>query len=173
MRTILGHAKSMSLVFLVVATTLAISSSHVNVQALPGFGYDFTISTSSTLIRIQPGSSNGLSSGSMSVWVSTFCPNFSFGASQCDPSMIQVVNLHILGCPSTAYCVLDRTQVIPQPIGGLVPPAGTPTAGTAGSEFTIYSFTPIPPGVSTIIINATDRFGHSHSTQFGVLICNC
>jgi hypothetical protein len=150
-------AKDVALV-LVVASTLAVSGLFVNATFPPTYPldeYDFTISASTTLVRAQPGSSAALV-----IWVSLFCPN-STTTIKCDSTVLQSVTLQSSGCPSGSFCILDRTQVLVPPLYG------------AGSNFLIYSFSFAATGVTTVTVTGTDQFGHSHSTQFGVILCNC
>jgi hypothetical protein len=121
----------------------------------PVNNYDFTISTSATLIRIQPGETGGLV-----VWVDLYCPN-STTTIRCDSTVLQTVNLQISGCPTGAFCILDRQQL-------LLPPRYE-----AGSNFIFYTFSTSPIGVTLITVTGTDQFGHTHSANFGVVACYC
>jgi hypothetical protein len=141
-----------------------VMSGAIDVYGFPGLGpnipaHDFTLTASKTLIKIQPGMS-----GSLVIWVNLYCPNStsSFVNIRCDTTILQTVNLQIVGgCPGGAYCILDRTQV-------LVPPFYQ-----AATDFFIYSFSLSGGGVSTITVVGTDQFGQTHSTQFGVALCYC
>jgi hypothetical protein len=154
------YAKSIGLLFLVVALTMAISGVYTMAYALPGFGpdipaYDFTLTASGTLIKIQPGLS-----GSLVLSVNPVCLSSRvLVAPQCDLTLINTVNLQVSGCPSGTFCILDRTQVLVSPFY------------SAASDFVVYSF--LPSGVTIITVTASDQFGHSHVAQFGVLVCNC
>jgi len=162
MATVYGCAKSIGLIFMVVGLTIVVSGAYINAYALPGFGpnipaYDFTLTASSTLIKIQPGSS-----GALVIWVNPFCPGSTvLVVPQCDPTLISVVNLQVSGCAPGAFCILDRTQVLVTPLY------------SAESNFVMYSFSFTPTGVATITVTGTDQFGQSHVTQFGVIACYC
>jgi hypothetical protein len=143
---------------LIVTLTLLVSGSFVIATFPPTYpvgNFDFTISASTTLVRAQPGSSAALV-----IWVSLFCPN-STTTIKCDSTVLQSVALQSSGCPSGSFCMLDRTQVLVPPLYG------------AGINFLIYSFSFAATGVTTVTVTGTDQFGHSHSTQFGVILCNC
>lgn len=152
-----GYARAIGLIFLAVTLTLVISGSFTYAYETPYplVNFDFTLTASTTLVKAQPGSS-----GSLVVWVSLFCTN-STTVIRCDSTVLQSVNLETSGCPSTAFCILDRTQVLVPPLYG------------AGSNFFIYSFSFTPSGVTTITVTGTDQFGHTHATQFGVILCYC
>ena len=158
MRTIHRYARVFGLIFLTVMITVAISSSFVNaayVTPFPIYNFDFTLSASSTLVKMQPGSS-----GVLAVWISLFCPNSTMTI-RCDSTVLQTVTLQSSGCPSSSFCMLDRTQVLVPPLYG------------AGSNFVIYSFAFTSAGVTTVTVTGTDQFGHSHTTTFGVAVCYC
>ena len=121
----------------------------------PIMNYDFAISASTTLVRMQPGSS-----GALVIWVSLFCPN-STSTIRCDSTVLQTVTLQSSGCPSSSFCMLDRTQLLVRPLYGV------------GSNFVIYSFAYTSSAVTTITVTGTDQFGDTHSTQFGVVLCDC
>ena len=123
----------------------------------PVNNFDFTITASTTLIRIQPGQSGGLV-----VWVNLYCPNSATNI-RCDSTVLQTVSLTISGCPGGAFCSLDRQQV-------LLPPVYE-----AGSNFIIYTFPAIPVSATPylITVTGTDQFGNTHSASFGVIVCYC
>ena len=177
MRPACEYAKIVILIFLAVTLTVAVTGSYVNAWvSYPQGNLDFVLTASNTLIKMQPSSS-----GSLVVWVRSYCHNFDYNFTQnstanhlCDSEYSYAplnVNLQFSGCPTGAFCALDRQQVLaPFKYGG-------------GSNFVVYSFassfcassnfcTP-PPSVSTIIVTGTDAFGHSHSVRFGVVTCYC
>lgn len=170
MYTIRQYAKCVSIMFLVVTLTLVIGGPYVNAFNPPGgtpplSNFDFTIHASTTLIRMQPGSS-----GSLAIWIEPYCngqydptPSVSWGL--CDTNELMTVNLTVSGCPSNLYCILDRTTVQAPPLY------------RTQSEFLVYSFTcatfscttasSIP---TTVTVTGTDQFGHTHSAKFGVIL---
>jgi hypothetical protein len=156
----------LAVVLLSVILVLVVGGVYVNAYQSPPYpfpptfpvnNFDFTISTSTTLIRIQPGQSGGAV-----VWVNLYCPNSTTNI-RCDSTVLQTVNLAISGCPGGAFCVLDKQQV-------LLPPVYE-----AGSNFIIYTFPAIPVSATPylITVTGTDQFGDTHSTSFGVIVCNC
>jgi hypothetical protein len=159
MRVSCNCTKSIGLILL--AMTIVTSGVIVNAYAFPGYGpnipaFNFTITASTALIKIQPGMS-----GALVIWVDLYCPN-STSTIRCDSTILQTVNLQILGgCPAGAYCILDRTQLLAAPIFA------------ASSEFFVYSFSSAPSGASTVTVIGTDQFGQTHTAQFGVIVCNC
>jgi hypothetical protein len=174
MDTIRQFAKCAAIILLIIGVTIFMSGV-INVYAFPGLGpdipaQDFTLTASKTLIKMQPGMS-----GSLVIWANLYCPNatssfvnhawsnYNFA---CDTSILQVVNLQIVGgCPGAALCVLDRSQILVLPVG--------PIASEAASNFFVYSFSLTGGGVSTVTVVGTDQFGHTHSVQFGVALCYC
>jgi hypothetical protein len=163
MHTIRRYAKCVSIMFLVITLTLVIGGAYANAyengnesgNSFPPQNFDFTITASRTLIKIQPSAS-----GSLVIWVKPYCTN-STSFILCDNTVLQTVNLQLSGCPTGSYCTLDRTQV-------LVPPRYS-----APSDFVIYSFSMGTSSVATVTVTGTDQFGHSHATQFGVILCYC
>jgi hypothetical protein len=156
MYTVRRCAKCLGLMFLVVTLTLVIGGSYANAaNSFPLSNFDFTITASRTLIRIQPSSS-----GSLVIWVKPFCTN-STSFALCDTTVLQTVNLQLSGCPPSSYCGLDRTLVLARPLY------------SAASEFVVYSFSSNPSSVTPITVTGTDQFGHSHSAQFAVILCYC
>jgi hypothetical protein len=161
MHTINRYARVLSLISLAVVITVAVSGSfvHAYVTPYPIGNFDFTLSTSTTLVKMEPGLS-----GVLTVWVSLFCPNSSMSI-RCDSTVLQTVTLRSSGCPPSSFCMLDRAQV-------LVPPLYD-----AGSNFVIYSTScSLSPcsstssGVTTVTVTGTDQFGHTHTTAFGVAV---
>jgi len=121
----------------------------------PVNNFDFTITASATLIKIQPGQTGGLV-----IWVDLYCPN-STVTIRCDSTVLQEVNLQFSGCPSGAFCILDKQQV-------LLPPLYQ-----AGSNFLVYTFLKGGTGVTPITVTGMDQFGRIRSVTFGVVVCNC
>jgi len=121
----------------------------------PVNNFDFTITASSTLIRIQPGQT-----GSLVVWVNLYCPN-STTTIRCDSTVFGQVSLQFSGCPSGSFCDLDKQFV-------LLPPLSQ-----AASNFVIYSFGTSGSTVTPITVTGTDQFGRVHSVTFGVVVCYC
>jgi len=167
MYTIRQCTKSAGIILLIVGFTMVMSGA-INVYGFPGLGpnipaQDFILTASKTLIKTQPGMS-----GSLVMWANLYCPNStsSFVNVACDTTILPIVTLQIVGgCPGGSYCILDRTQILVLPVG--------PIASEAASNFFIYSFSLTGSSVSTITVVGTDQFGHTHSTQFGVVLCYC
>jgi hypothetical protein len=167
MRTVYKYGRLVGIAFLMLTITLVASGAFANAfnppynppypfpPTFPVNNFDFTISTSTTLIKIQPGQS-----GTLTVWVNLYCPN-STTTIRCDSTVLQVVNLQISGCPGGAFCALDKQQV-------LLPPLYQ-----AGSNFLIYTFSTTPIGVTSITVTGTDQFGRTRSATFGVIACYC
>lgn len=158
--------RALAVAFLSLTLMLVVGGVYVNAYQSPPYpfpptfpvnNFDFTISTSATLINIEPGESGGLV-----VWVNLYCPN-STTTIRCDSTVLQSVDLTISGCPGGAFCILDKQQV-------LLPPLYQ-----AGSNFIIYTF----PAISVsslphlITVTGTDQFGDTHSASFGVIVCYC
>ena len=155
--------------FLVITLALVVGGIFGNVEAQPASppypfpptfpvnNFDFTITPSTTLVKIQQGESGGLV-----VWVAPYCPN-STTTIKCDSTVLQTVTLTIAGCPSGAYCVLDRQQV------------RLPPDYEAGSNFIIYTFSTVTVAstLAQVTVSGVNQFGVSHSATFGVIICNC
>ena len=161
---VFGRALAVALLSLTLV--LVVGGVYVNAYQSPPYpfpptfpvnNFDFTISTSRTLIMIQPGQSGGLV-----VWVNLYCPNSATNI-RCDSTVLQSVYLTVSGCPGGAFCILDKQQV-------LLPPVYQ-----AGSNFIIYTFPAIPVGSSPylITVTGTDQFGDTHSASFGVIVCYC
>jgi hypothetical protein len=166
MKTVHSYAKTMGLIFLVLTLTLIISGSYVSATQLPPpANFDFVIAASRTLIKMQPGAS-----GSVAIWVQLFCPN-STANQLCDSTQLQTVSLQLSGCPSSLYCMMDRAVVLAPPLY------------TADSNLVVYSFAlnPCVPikcsnvntNAATISVTGIDQWGHTHTAQFGVIVCYC
>jgi hypothetical protein len=169
MRLERGLQRALAVSFLVLTLTLVVGGILVNVNAtqeppypfpptFPVNYFDFTISTSATLVKIQQGQTGGVI-----VWVNLYCPNSTTNI-RCDSTILQTITLSISGCPSGAYCVLDRLQV------------SVPPVSQGASGLTIYTFTTVPAAansVAQITVTGVDQFGHAHSAVFGVIICYC
>jgi hypothetical protein len=123
----------------------------------PVNNFDFTITTSATLIKIQPGQTGGLI-----VWVNLYCPN-SVTNIRCDSSVLQTIYLAVSGCPGGALCVLSRQEI-------QVPPVTE-----SASNLFVYTFFGISASSSPVIMTITgiDQFGNSHVASFGVVVCYC
>lgn len=160
--------KILAVSFLILTLALVVGGIFVNVNALqsppypfpptfPVNNFDFTLTTSATLIKIQPGQTGGLV-----VWVNLYCPN-SVTTIKCDSTVLQTVTLSVSGCPGSAYCVLDRQQV------------QLPPLYEAGSNLIVYTFATITPagGMTQMTVTGVDQFGDTHSVTFGVIICYC
>jgi hypothetical protein len=158
--------RALAVAFLSLTLMLVVGGVYVNAYQSPPYpfpptfpvnNFDFTISTSRTLIMIQPGESGGLV-----VWVNPYCPN-STTTIKCDSTVLQSVQLTISGCPGGAFCILDKQQVL------------LPLLYQAGSNFIIYTFPTSPVGSlpSLITVTGTDQFGDTHSASFGVIVCYC
>jgi len=160
--------RALGMAFLFLTVALLVGGMLVNVNAtqsppypfpptFPVNNFDFTITTSATLVKIQPGQTGGLV-----VWVDLYCPNSTTNI-KCDGTVLQTVTLTIAGCPSGAFCSLDKQQV-------LLPPLYQ-----AGSNLIIYTFTTISTPTSPVLmtVTGTDQFGQTHSATFGVIICYC
>ena len=153
-------------------TLASVGSASVIVTAQPGPPYsppypfpptfpvnefDFTITSSTTLVKIQQGQTGGLV-----IWVTPFCPN-STTTIKCDSTVLQTVYLSISGCPGGAFCALSR-QVV-----------NIPPDYQGASNFIIYTFFTITPSNSPtlITVTGTNQFGVTHSTTFGAIVCYC
>jgi len=121
----------------------------------PVNNFDFIITTSTTMIKFQPGQT-----GALVIWVNLYCVN-STTTIRCDSTVMQQVSLQISGCPSGTFCSLDRQQV-------LLPPLSQ-----GASNFVVYSFATTGSSITTITVTGTDQFGRVRSTSFGVAICYC
>jgi hypothetical protein len=173
--------KSVAVILLIFGVAI-IMSGVINVYAFPGLGpdipaQDFILTASKTLIEMQPGMS-----GSLVIWATLYCPNatssfvdhawsnYNFA---CDTTILPIVNLQIIsGCPGSALCILDRTQIMVLPVG--------PIASEAATNFFVYSLTNSCTAcscgsyqggsVSTVTVVGTDQFGHTHTVQFGIAV---
>ena len=160
--------RAIAVTFLALTLALVAGGALTNVSAyqsppwpfpptFPVNNFDFTISTSTTLIKIQQGQTGGLV-----VWVNLYCPN-STTTIKCDSTVLQTVYLSISGCPSGAFCILSR-QVVQ------IPPVSQ-----GASNLIVYTFFGITAGSSPVLMTVTgvDQFGHTHSANFGVIVCDC
>jgi len=182
MYTLRQCIKSAGIILLIIGVTMVMSGA-ISVYAFPGLGPniqapDFILTASKTLINMQPGQS-----GALVIWATLYCPNstssfVSVGPSPpsfaCDTTILPVVTLQIVGgCPGSALCILDRTQIMILPMG--------PIASEAATNFFVYSL--VSPctscgcgnsgcgsSVSMVTVVGTDQFGHTHSVQFGIAI---
>jgi len=160
----------LAVTFLVLTIALMVGGIFTNVSAtqsppypfpptFPVNNFDFTITTSTTLVKMQQGESGGLV-----VWVSPYCPN-SVTPIKCDSTILSTITLTISGCPSGAYCALDRQQV------QVLPPLYE-----ASSNIIIYTFFSVGATnnqVFQMTVTGVDQFGDTHSAVFGVIICEC
>jgi len=172
MRPAYQYVKIVALIFLAVTLTIAVTGTYVNAWvSYPEGNLDFVLTASTTLVKMQPGQS-----GSLVVWVRSYCHNFDYNFTQnstanhlCDSDYSYAplnVNLQFSGCPTSAFCALDRQQVL------------APFKYEGNSHFVVYSLSSFcppsticpAPNVSTIIVTGTDMFGHTHSVRFGVVI---
>jgi hypothetical protein len=160
--------KALAVAFLVLTLALVVGGIFANVNAtqsppypfpptFPVNNFDFTITTSKTLVKIQQGET-----GHLVVWVNLYCPN-STTTIKCDSTVLQTVALSISGCPGGAVCVLDRQQVQLRP------------RYQAASNLIIYTFTTITTSSSPAQMTVTgiDQFGDTHSATFGAIVCYC
>lgn len=161
--------RALGVTFLVLTLLLMGGGIFTNVNAIqsppypfpptfPVNAFDFTITTSATLVKIQQGQTGGLV-----VWVNLYCPN-STTTIKCDSTVLQTVTLSISGCPGGAFCTLDRQQV------------QLPPLYQAGSNLIIYTFTTVPAASNQVVqitVTGVDQFGHMHSATFGAIICYC
>jgi len=160
--------RAIAVTFLALTLALVAGGALTNVSAyqpppwpfpptFPVNNFDFTIGTSTTLIKIQQGQTGGLV-----VWVNLYCPN-STTTIKCDSTVLQTVYLSISGCPSGAFCILSR-QVVQ------IPPVSQ-----GASNLIVYTFFGITAGSSPVLMTVTgvDQFGHTHSANFGVIVCDC
>jgi hypothetical protein len=167
MRSAYKYVRLVGIAFLMLTITLVASGAFANAfnppydppypfpPTFPVNNFDFTISTSATLIKIQPGQT-----GSLVVWINLYCPN-STTTIRCDSTVLQLVTLQTSGCPGGAFCILDKQQVL------------LPLLYQAGSNFLVYTFSTSSTGVTPITVTGTDQFGRTRSTTFGVVVCYC
>ena len=170
MHTSHAFGRALAVALLSLTLVLVVGGIYVNAFQSPPYpfpptfpvnNFDFTISTSATLIRIQPGQTGGLV-----VWVNLYCPNSTTNI-RCDSTVLQNVYLTISGCPGGAFCTLDKQQV-------LVPPVYQ-----AASNFIVYTFPSLSPSISggatpsLVTVTGIDQFGQTHSVSFGVVVCYC
>jgi len=160
--------RALAVTFLTLTLALIVGGIVTNVSAyqsppwpfpptFPVNNFDFTLTTSATLIHIQQGQSGGLD-----VWVNLYCPNSTTNI-RCDSTDLQTIYLSVSGCPSGALCILDR-QVV-----------NVPPVSQASSELIVYTFFGVSASSSPTLMTVTgvDQFGHVHSVNFGVVICYC
>ena len=163
--------KALAVTFLTLTLALVVGGVFTNVNAtqwyssppypfpptFPVNNFDFTITTSTTLIKIQQGQTGGLV-----VWVNAYCPNSTTNI-RCDSTVLQNVYLSLSGCPSGAFCILDRWTV-------QIPPVSQ-----AASNLIVYTFFGIAASSSPVMVTVigTDQFGQTHSASFGVIVCYC
>lgn len=160
--------KAFAVTFLTLTLVLVVGGIITNVSAyqsppypfpptFPVNTFDFALTTSASLIKIQQGQTGGLV-----VWVNLYCPNSTTNI-RCDSTVLQTIYLSVSGCPSGAFCVLNR-QVV------LVPPV---TQGA--SNLLVYTFFGASASSSPVLVTVTglDQFGHIHSASFGVIVCYC
>ncbi len=159
--------KAVAVTLLALTLTLVVSGVFVNATQSPPYpfpptfpvnNFDFTITASTTLVKIQQGQTGGLV-----VWVDPYCPN-STATIRCDSTVLQVVTLYISGCPAGAFCSLDRPQVLMPPLY------------QGASNLIIYTFSTVSVSnnqVAQITVTGVDQFGQTHSTSFGVIVCYC
>jgi len=156
--------RTVALVFLALTLALVVSAASVNAWQSPPYPFpptfpvntfDFTLSASATLLKIQPGES-----GAVVVWLNLYCPN-STTTIRCDSTVLQRVDLTVSGCPGGAFCILDKQEVLMPPLY------------QAASNLIIYTFSTTPIGATTITVTGTDQFGQTHSVSVGVVACYC
>jgi len=158
----------LAVTFLTLTLALVVGGVFANVNAtqsppypfpptFPVNNFDFTVTTSATLIKIQQGQTGGLV-----VWVNAYCPNSTVNI-RCDSTVLQNVYLSISGCPGGAFCVLDRQTV-------QIPPVSQ-----GASNLIVYTFFGIGASSSPVMVTVTgtDQFGQTHSATFGVIVCYC
>ena len=160
--------KVLAATFLVLTLALIVNGVVTNAYAtqsppypfpptFPVNNFDFTLTASSTLIKIQPGQTGGLF-----IYVDLYCPN-SVTDIRCDSTVLQNVYLAVSGCPGGALCILSKQEL-------QIPPV---TEGA--SSLIVYTFFGITSnsGPATMTVTGIDQFGHTHSVSFGVIFCNC
>jgi hypothetical protein len=160
--------RALTVTFLALTLVLVVGGIFGNVNAyqsppypfpptFPVNNFDFSLTTSATLIKIQQGQTGGLV-----VWVNLYCPNSTTNI-RCDSTVLETVYLSISGCPGGAFCILSR-QVVQ------VPPVSQ-----GASNLIVYTFFGIGASSSPVLMTVTgvDQFGHTHSTTFGVVVCYC
>ena len=160
--------RALAVTFLTLTLALVVCGIFTNVYAyqsppypfpptFPVNTFDFTLTTSATLIKIQQGQTGGLY-----VWVNLYCPNSTTNI-RCDSTVLQTVYLSISDCPSGALCVLSRQVVQVGPV----------TQGA--SNLIVYTFFGGSASSAPTLMTVTgiDQFGHIHSANFGVAVCYC
>jgi len=160
--------KTLAVTFLLLTLALVFSGIFTNVYAyqsppypypptFPPINFDFTITTSSSLIKIQPGQTGGVI-----VWVNLYCPN-SVTNIRCDSTVLQTIYLTVSGCPGGALCVLSRQEI-------QIPPVSE-----AASNLFVYTFFGVSTSSSPTLMTVTgiDQFGQTNVASFGVVVCYC
>ena len=160
--------RALAVTFLTLTLALVVGGAFTNVSAyqsppwpfpptFPVNNFDFTLTASKTLIQIQQGQTGGVV-----VWVNLYCPNSTTNI-RCDSTDLQTVYLSVSGCPSGAFCVLDR-QVV-----------NVPPVSQASTDLIVYTFFGIGASSSPVLMTVTgvDQFGHVHTLSFGVIVCYC
>ena len=119
--------------------------------------FDFILSTSATLIKIQQGQTGGLV-----VYANQFCPN-STATIKCDSTVMQTVSFSISGCPGGAFCIISPQEI-------LIPPLSQ-----GSTNLIVYTFFggSVSSGPVLMTVTGVDQFGNTHSVTFGVVVCYC
>jgi len=168
MRPLRKFERALAVTILTLTLTLIVGGVFANVYAyqsppypfpptFPVNSFDFTLTASSTLVKIQQGQTGGLI-----VWANLYCPNSTTNI-RCDSTVLQTIYLSVSGCPGGAFCVLSR-QVVQ------VPPVTE-----SASNLIVYTFFGMSASSSPTLVTITgvDQFGHTHSVSFGVIVCYC
>jgi hypothetical protein len=159
---------SVAAIFLTLALAVVVGPMFANVYAyqsppypfpptFPVNYFDFTITTSATLIKIQQGQTGGLI-----VYVNLFCPN-STATIKCDSTVLQTIYLSISGCPGGAFCIVSPQEV-------QIPPLSQ-----GSTNLIVYTFFggSVSSGPVLMTVTGVDQFGNTHSATFGVIVCYC
>ena len=160
--------RALAVTFLTLTLALVVGGVLTNAEAyqsppypfpptFPVNNFDFTLTTSATLIKIQQGQTGGLF-----VWVNLFCPNSTTNI-RCDSTVLQTIYLSVSGCPSGALCVLSNQVVQVTPVT------------QAASNLVVYTFFggSASSSPTLVTVSGIDQFGDAHSVTFGVVICYC
>ena len=111
-----NFGKALAVTLLALTLTLVVSGVFVNAYQSPPYpfpptfpplNFDFTITTSTTLVKIQQGQTGGLV-----VWLNLYCPN-STTTIRCDSTVLQLVTLSISGCPGLGHFLFTRQAASP------------------------------------------------------------
>jgi len=123
----------------------------------PVNNFDFTLTASTTLVQIQQGQT-----GAVTIWINLFCPD-STSNIRCDTTQLQTIYLAVSGCPSGAFCVLDRQQL------------EIPPVSQGASDLIVHTFFGLTASSNPTLVTVTgvDQFGDVHSVSFGVIVCYC